>query len=82
MISDRHVMTAAHCFDYNDPKDHTVMIGVIRTEKGGAIARGVKRGILHEMYNPTINIPDYDIAILELDQRVVIILVEYLKQFM
>ena len=72
MISDRHVMTAAHCFDYNDPKDHTVMIGVIRTEKGGAIARGVKRGILHEMYNPTINIPDYDIAILELDQRVVI----------
>lgn len=70
MVSDRHIVSAAHCFDFNDPIDHVVRIGTIRTIEAGAIERKVKRGIIHEKYNPTINIPDYDIAIVFLTEAV------------
>ncbi|CAK8690511.1 unnamed protein product [Clavelina lepadiformis] len=72
LITNRHVLTVAHCFDYDSPTDFTVVTGANDLDPldEGHRKYFVKRGILHDNYDRTALIPDWDIAILELQTPV------------
>jgi len=50
LVSDRFVVTAAHCFDSYRPQDFQVLVGAtaIRPPDAGSRLLSVKRGKLHE----------------------------------
>ena len=80
MISDRHLLSAAHCFDTNPPLDHDALIGHLRiheksdddNEKNFITMRKLVKFAIHKEYNPSLNIPDYDISVLTTDKPVTI----------
>nr|XP_039250166.1 uncharacterized protein LOC120327876 [Styela clava] len=69
LISDRFVITAAHCFDEHKPQSFTVLLGANSIKNHGkeASKHAVKRGIIHRSYNKQADIPDWDLALVELD---------------
>ena len=71
LISDRLVITAAHCFDNHAPKNHVILMGNNNLLNPSVVRRGVKLAHIHPEYYPDANIPHNDIAIIQLDKKVV-----------
>ena len=70
LISDRLVITAAHCFDKNAAKNHLILMGSNNLLSPDVIRRGVKLAHIHPDYYPDASIPHNDIAIIQLDRKV------------
>ena len=70
LISDRLVITAAHCFDNHAPKQHVILMGNNNLLNPSLVRRGVKLAHIHPEYYPDANIPYNDIAIIQLDRKV------------
>uniref|UniRef100_H2XY98 Peptidase S1 domain-containing protein n=1 Tax=Ciona intestinalis TaxID=7719 RepID=H2XY98_CIOIN len=71
IISDRHILTAAHCFDEHDPLGFMVVTGAndLRPLDSEALSYRVHSAQIHRTYDQTAYIPDWDIAILEVERR-------------
>ncbi|XP_078471544.1 cubilin-like isoform X1 [Lampetra planeri] len=71
LLSDRWVVSAAHCFVSNNTNTWTVYLGLHSQNDLSAstvVARSVNRILIHERYNRSSH--DYDIALMELSERV------------
>ncbi|XP_061422299.1 cubilin-like isoform X4 [Lethenteron reissneri] len=71
LLSDRWVVSAAHCFDSNNPNTWMVYLGLHSQNNLSAstvVARSVNKILIHERYNRSSH--DYDIALMELSERV------------
>ncbi|XP_078471546.1 enteropeptidase-like [Lampetra planeri] len=71
LLNDRWVVSAAHCFNSNNPNTWTVYLGLHSQNDLSAstvVARSVNRIFIHERYNGSSH--DYDIALMELSERV------------
>ncbi|XP_078492260.1 uncharacterized protein LOC100183060 isoform X2 [Ciona intestinalis] len=71
IISERHILTAAHCFDEHDPLGFMVVTGAndLRPLDSEALSYPVHSAQIHRTYDQTAYIPDWDIAILEVERR-------------
>lgn len=68
IISERFLLTAAHCLHENDPTFYRVSVGAHRREEQGEIYM-VKKLMLHPKYNETYE-PRNDIALLLLEKPI------------
>ena len=70
IISDSLILTAGHCFDKNLPKVHTILVGGNNHKSPEIVRRGIKQAHIHPEYYPDSNVPNHDIAIVQLDRKV------------
>ncbi|XP_065077864.1 trypsin-7-like [Ochlerotatus camptorhynchus] len=66
LISNKWIITAAHCVNTANAADLTVRAGSTYKNKEGQL-RNVKQIIFHEQYTPKISY-DYDVAVLEMTE--------------
>ncbi|GLH06567.1 Trypsin-1 [Gryllus bimaculatus] len=67
IISEKYILTAAHCY-HASAKDYTVRVGSSERENGGTVLE-VKKFIVHPNYDPDV-LFDYDMALLELTESI------------
>ena len=68
LISDKYVLTAAHCVVGQEPGDFQVSTGGLRANTG--TLHEVSAILVHPEYNPRLFFEGYDIALVELAERI------------
>ncbi|HEY9132514.1 MAG TPA: serine protease [Dyella sp.] len=70
LVSDRHVLSAAHCYGNPDPSGMRIVLNRtnLSDELSGQV-RGIAKGTIHPLYGTSLD-HGYDLVILELDEPV------------
>lgn len=63
IISNKVILTAAHCAYDRDPQDFKVRVGSIYRNKGGQFLQ-VEKSLLHPLYDDFASTTDYDVSLL------------------